>query len=438
MDDLRLNLPATAMHQRGRKTNPTPYHTTLPHVDDPEAMILVIDSLNIFRSAAKCLCQKSMGSLLQAGDTLDFKSFCLFLSLYIPAIIKNHYDEARKYGDKQQLILDMVMKPSNWKRDYNESPCYGDNITQDGDHQRISKDENNMWEISCDKNYLRCVVDIVKENIEKFEFITGEMKPIVRYSIAMPEQHLEVQYRGNDDHIQTRKIKEINGIDDLLSIKKVFSYRQVYPRATIRLVTCDNQKSNGIGTTYVKQDGTIGVKLQRPEEHIVGDYLQHTVTLNIKSPPVDIAEVYIGENTSVYSHSALDFWDEINDTSMGGVLYSPFQNWNPPTVKILQCLYDLDTCQHVYIRRKNALSGHKCKDEEARFFFLKNQIILDVSKSRQLTYDHTVYDNAILSKPTDMIIMRMCVQSFQNKVCDESTMREFKNILGNYLKQYVS
>jgi len=412
-DYLKLNLPITAMQQHGRKTSKSLYESFLPDIDGNEATIFVIDALNVFRSAAKCLCNNGHASLFHPGQNKDFKSFCIFLSLYIHAIIMDHYSS----GDEEieKLIIDVVCKPSNWKRNYEGSPCDDNNISEDSAFMNITKDSQNMFEISCLNNYMMCTNSIVQAFIEEQNY---REKPIVMFSVAIPEQDINPDI---PDTILNRRKNEVHGIDDILAIKKVFIYRQKYPNYLVKLITCDTMKTNSMQ----KINPTGGIKEERREDVSSPNFRDHTRYIDVKSPPVDIAEVSIGLKSVIYSHSAIDFWDEIRNTSFRDVLITPFEQWQPPSVELSRCLYDQSNCKKFYVRRIHPIGKSKTRDPFLREFFSPRQITLDVSMAKKLT-DNGLYHTNLLGDPMQLIRInaREYIKNLKNKSCNIEDLDE--------------
>jgi len=421
---LKLNLPLTAMQQNGRRSSNAIYKDFLPQVRS-KATILVIDALNVYRSSAKCLCNNGHRSLFSPGKINDFKSFCIFLSLYIPAIILDHYSSEEE--EIEQLVIDVVCKPSNWIREYDDSPCDDDNILDDSKFMNITKRTEDMFLVSCLKNYIICANSVVQAFIDEQSF---REKPIVNFSIAIPEQDMDPSVT---DTILQRRRNEVHGVDDLLAIKKTFTYMEKYPGPNylVRLVTCDTMKTNSIQT--IKPNG--GFKENRREDVSSSNFYDHTRYIDIKSPPVDIAEVSIGsKKTNIYSHSAIDFWDEIQNTSIKNALITPFEQWEPPSVEILRCLYDQSNCKGFSVRRLNILPRSRTRDSFLQNFFPSNQIALDILMAKNLT-DHGLIHTNLLRDPMELIPVnaRDCIRNLQNKTCNIEDLDEFIAILTQYV-----
>lgn len=380
------------------------------------------------------MCDNGLRDIFAEGEFGDFKSYCLFLAVYIPAIIHDHFVSYRGDGvPVDHLVLDIVTKPSNWKRYYEGSPC--DHVTPDGRHVHVDKTGDHTGDVSCRINFLKCVAEVVQEYVDNYTYLEGEIKPLVRFSIAFQEQTIDIQYDGPNKSIISKKIDDISGIDDILAIKKVMAYNETFPEADIRLVTCDTMKSNILDRVSLGQNGQLKTKSVPLEEYTIGNYRQHTVTLPIKSPVVDIAEVffYAGEaGSSLYSHSSREFWDGISKLSIKGVLWSPFAHWNPPKVSILRCLYEQSSCKDIKIRRKNPLSSRKCTDETQREYFVSSQIVLSAQRAQQITYGDGIIQT-IVEDPESMEAMNDCIRMFNNKSCDTETMLEFKSLMDRYM-----
>ena len=426
-DYLKLNLPITSMQQHIGRQNTSSYSDFLPGTDDVNVVqVLVIDALNVYRSASKCLCESGHRELLLPGGDNDFKSFCIFLSLYIPSIIIDHH----MGSDDEKLIIDVVCKPSNWTRDYQGSPCDDNNILNDSKFMNITKDEQNMFKVSCLNNYMMCTNSIVQAFIEEQNY---REKPIVTFSIALPEQDINP---GISDPILIRRKKEIHGIDDILAIKKVFMYRQKYLNSDnrITLITCDTMLTNSMQ----KINATGGIREER-REYISNQTTSDIRYIDVKSPLVDITEVSIGSRTDIYSHSAIDFWDQIENTSFNDVLRTPFEYWNPPNVEVLRCLYDQSNCKKFSIRRTFPVRKSRERDDFRRHFFLSNQLTLDVTMAKELTINNGLIQNNLLSvligpltyPPVDS---RKCIQNFQNKSCNMKDLNDFVSILKLYIE----
>ena len=460
-DRLIVNTPVTEMDQRGRILSTETYTDELKSqipariLENNNTMVLVLDSLNIFRSSAKCLCDNGMNDLFTNGEFGDFKSYCLFLAVYIPSIIHDHFlsyrehddlihdddsvksdgpeDESSNEHDIPFLILDVVTKPSKWKRLYQGSPCDEGNITEEGRHRNIEKDSDEYMEVSCETNFLRCVRDVVAGYIEGYEYREGEHKPMVRFSVAIQEQTIGVSYTGPNDEIRKKKIDDISGLDDILAIKKVFAYREVLPGANVRLITCDTQKYNVLDDIRVTENG-IKTKSVALIYNTGGNYRQHTVTLPIKSPVVDMTEVFMDTEgvSSLYSHPAVDFWKGISNLEISGVLFSPFNHWSPPQVSLLKCMWQQSSCKQLTIKRKNPLRGRDCGDQIMRHKFVDNQIVLSVGQARSIQYGDGVIDHTFIDDPIHMNSLRTCIRVFNNKTCDRATMGEFEDILSRY------
>lgn len=183
------------------------------------------------------------------------------------------------------------------------------------------------------------------------------------------------------------------------------------------------------------QDGELKTKNVPLEEYTIGNYHEHTVTLPIKSPAVDIAEVffYAGETgSSLYSHSSREFWGGLAKLSVKGALWSPFAHWNPPKVNLLKCLYELSSCKETKIRRKNPLSSRDCTDETQRHYCVSRQIVLSAQRAQQLTYGDGIIQT-ILEDPESMKATNDCIRMFNNKSCDTETMLEFKSLMDKYM-----
>ena len=425
-DYLKLNLPITAMQQNGRRSSNSLYERFLPELIGNKATILVVDALNVYRSSAKCLCNNGHKSLFPPGKNNDFKSFCIFLSLYIPAIILDHYSSEDE--EIEPLVLDIVCKPSNWVRKYEGSPCDDNNILDDSKFMNITKDTKDIFLVSCINNYMMCTNSVVQAFIDEQNY--GK-KPIVNFSVAIPEQ--DINPFTSDTILQRRK-SEVHGIDDLLAIKKTFMYRKKYPNYLVRLVTCDTMKTNSM--QRINPTGG-GIKEERREDVSSPNFRDHIRYIDIKSPPVDIAEVSIGSTmTSIYSHSAIDFWNEIENTYFRDVLITPFEQWEPPSVDILRCLYDQTNCKRFSLRRVNPIGRSSTRDTFLKQFFPTSQIALDIHMAKKLN-DNGLYHTNLLRDPIELIPVdaRECIKNLQNKSCNVDELNDFLLILRQQVEE---
>ena len=383
--------------------------------------ILVIDAMNIYRTSAKCVCHKHQ-SVFRKGNFGDFQSFASFWTIFIPLIIKNHYSRGTS---ENALVIDLVTRPSDWERGYENHPCgYDDNgedhITHDNDFLHI-ENKDNMVNVSCINNYLQCSLDVIRSYIER-EFNTSVIKPIVRYSICVEDQ----QVLNRDTNLDKEKNKQSRGIDDLLCIKKILFYARNGLHA--KLITCDNQLTNAV---LLQRDNTKCYNKTR--EHLVGNHRNDTVTLDIDTIPVNFTEIFIStksDHPSIYPHSSFGFWEDLSgeELKIQGMLYAPGDYFQSPS-DLLSCIRSDSSCSKFQIRRKGPRRGVV---GESKTHFLQNQVILDVSYSHD-AHNHVPGDEQRQKVKLDSSHLKICVDLFKGGRCDPSILLDFTNMLQYYM-----
>lgn len=385
--------------------------------------ILVIDAMNIYRTSAKCVCHNHQ-SVFRKGKFGDFQSFASFWTVFVPLIIKNHYS---RETSENGLIIDLVTRPSDWERGYDNHPCShdengDDHITHRNDFLHIANNDN-MIEVSCSQNYLQCSLDVIQSYIDR-EFSTLSIKPVVRYSICLENQ----QIIGKSTNLDREKNKQSRGIDDLLCIKKILFYARNGLHA--KLITCDNQLTNAI---LIQKNTVKGYKQQKTREHLTGNYRNDTVTLDIDTIPVDFTEVYISTNLNrpmIYPHSSFGFWEDLSgeELKIQGMVYSPGDYFQSPS-DFLSCIRSDASCLKFQIKRKGPLRGIV---GESKTHFLQHQVVLDVSRSHDAS-NHVPDDELRQEVKLDSSNLRICVDLFKGRKCDPNIFMEFRDMLQYYM-----
>ena len=428
-------------------------------------LILVLDSLNIFRSSAKCLCDRNMEDIFELGVHSDFKSYCLFLAVYIPAIITDFFQNEREENNGNQiLMLDIVTKPSNWLREYTDTPC--NHINVGSEHIDVKKQEDEGFlNVSCNTNYLACVKDTIKSFVDNYQYIQGEIKPFVRFSVAIQKQNVLVTSPdGETDQIRSKKVSDLRGLDDLLAIKKVFKYREAFPECSVRLITSDTQRSNVIDEIKFKSDGNYSISPVSPIERLEGNgHLSHTVELPVKSPVVDITEVFVDIHENIshnITHQAGKFWKEIGNKSISNVIFSPHSQWGSVSddgfpieinhrIRLMECMWNEQTVstpkdrvisgpvkkrRDILIRRKNPISKNKCNNVVECNYFRSNQIVLslDQASSFQGVQEEDGIIDLTFTDNTNFASYNRCIENFISP-CEDIYMNDFNNILNTYI-----
>ena len=389
--------------------------------------ILIIDAMNIYRSSSKCVCNNHQ-SILRIGELNDFQSFASFWTIFITLILNNHY--VKEKADVP-LVIDLVTRPSDWKRGYVNHPCsYDENgedhITNSNEFVHIENKES-MLEVSCKRTYLQCSMDVIREYVKNKYDHLQHLKPIIRYSICFEDQEI-VPSQGSS--LEKAKNKQIRGIDDILCIKKALFYSRM--GFVTNFLTCDKQVSNSV---MVQKNNTPGFSNEKIDEDTSSNvYSDHTATIHIDSTPVDFKEIYISNNNNkpmLYTHSSINIWEDLtgNDQKFKGFTFAPGDYFKNPS-HLFSCINSDSSCKKFTIRRKDPLPGHtRTIDEQDRFYFKRTQIILDVSRSNNVTTTPFLTNIEIETPSWN----RECTQFFMKKECDIKNFEDFKNMLKFYM-----
>lgn len=345
------------------------YSDYIEHVGFIPETVLVIDTLNLYRSSLMGLCRNPGTSVFTNGGD-DFTDMCKYISIVVPGILDDHFSTD---GDKNSILIDMTMKLSDWGRDYVDSVCNHVNM---GNGKQDGYNITDVFSVSCtNSKKLKSCMTSVKNFINTDSILSPYRERVfVRFSIAIPNEIVR-DIREEDDNQTRERLGAFRSIDDILALKKLMIYGVKYPDAKVRLIACDKQVSNTIPS--VDRDMPLDTREKRKahnndvdrtnihyssQKHknvtsgvtaltgIVQDF--HTRTQQIRNPAVNINEVNITSSVydigTLFKHTAYKFWENAISNFTG--LVAPCTYWRcgiNSVPFILRSLGPIGTCDNI-------------------------------------------------------------------------------------------
>jgi len=331
--------------------------------------VLVIDTLNLYRSSLMGLCKNNGRSVFTNGGK-DFTDMCKYISIMVPGILDDHFSSE---GAQNEIIVDMTMKLSDWERGYPDSVC---------DHV----DENNgkqdgylitdVFSVSCtNSRKLKSSMLSIINFINTDPLVSPHKSKIfIKFSIAVPNEIVR-DIREEDDNQTRERLQAFRSLDDILALKKLMIYGVKYPDAKVKLIACDKQVSNTIPPvdknmplpsiqdqeTHTKEIHKTNIFFSsQKHKNVINNVTSHTGIVQdfksrkqqIRNPAVNINEVNITSIDyrvgTIFKHTAYRFWENAISTFSGLVAPCTYWRCDVDTVPfVLRSLGSVGTCDEI-------------------------------------------------------------------------------------------